>query len=128
MRFPWAVAIVLAGMSVTGWGQQKKAFKVKSSSSAAEKAPRSSVFVGKTGGSARASTANSKELQTLEKQAAKAPASSRAAGKKTPALKTVKDKPNPPINLGSGGGGKSGGTANRRSNPYAGRLKQKGGH
>ena len=124
MRFSLAVAVVVAGISVSGLAQQT--FKVKRS--APEKAARKSAPVGKTA-SPVASNSSSKELQTLERQTAKTSASSRSAGKRTgtvSALKPVKNKSNPPINFGgSGGGGKGGGTSNQGSNPYKGRLKQK---
>ena len=121
MRFSLAVAVVLAGISVSGLAQQT--FKVKR---APEKAARKSAPVGKTA-SPVASNSTSKELQTLERQTAKTSASSRTAGKRTgtgSGLKPVRDKSNPPINFG-GSGGKSGGTSNQGSNPYKGRLKQK---
>src|ERR1700674_5890617 len=124
MRFSLAVAVVVAGISVSGLAQQT--FKVKRS--APEKAARKSAPVGKTA-SPVASNSTSKELQTLERQTAKTSASSRSAGKRTPgtgsALRPVKDKSNPPINFGRTGGGKGGGTAKQSGNPYQGRLKQK---
>jgi hypothetical protein len=123
MRFSLAVAVVLAGISVSGLAQQT--FKVKRS--APEKSARKSAPIGKTA-SPVASNSTSKELQTLERQTAKTSASSRSAGKRTPgagsALKPVKEKSNPPINFG-GTGGKSAGTTNQGTNPYKGRLKQK---
>jgi hypothetical protein len=123
MRFSLAVAVVLAGISVSGLAQQT--FKVKRS--APEKAARKSAPVGKTA-SPVASNSSSKELQTLERQTAKTSASSRSAGKRTgtgSAVKPVRDRANPPINFGGAGGGKGGGTTNQGSNPYKGRLKQK---
>src|SRR6266446_2860514 len=77
MRFSLAVAVVLAGISVSGLAQQT--FKAKRS--APEKA-RKSAPVGKTA-SPVASNSTSKELQTLERQTAKTSASSRSAGKRT---------------------------------------------
>jgi hypothetical protein len=123
MRFSLAVAVVVAGISVSGLAQQS--FRVKRS--APEKAARKSAPVGKTA-SPVASNSSSKELQNLERQTAKTSASSRSAGKRTgtgSALKPVKNKSNPPINFGGAGGGKSGGTGSQSSNPYKGRLKQK---
>jgi hypothetical protein len=123
MRFSLAVAVVVAGISVSGLAQQT--FKVKRS--APEKAARKSAPVGKTA-SPVASNSSSKELQTLERQTAKTSASSRSAGKRAgtgSALKPVKNKSNPPINFGGTGGGKGGGTSNQGGNPYKGRLKQK---
>jgi hypothetical protein len=121
MRFSLAVAVVLAGISVSALAQQT--FKAKHS--APEKAPRRSAPVGKTA-SPVATNTTSKDLQNLERQSAKASASSRSAGKRTQgsALKPVKEKSNPPINFG-GSGGKSAGMASPGSNPYKGRLKQK---
>src|ERR1700674_5761818 len=118
MRFSLAVAVVVAGISVSGLAQQT--FKVKRS--APEKAARKSAPVGKTA-SPVASNSSSKELQTLEPQTAKTSASSRSAGKRTgtvSALKPVKNKSNPPINFGGSGGGKGGGPTNQGSNHYKG--------
>ena len=130
MRFPLAIAVALVGISVSALAQQNSTFKVKHS--APEKAPKKSAPIGKTAATpATASAANAKDLQNLEHQTAKASAPSRSAGKKTPgtasALKPVKDKPNPPINFGKGGG-KSAGTTNQGTNPYKGRLRQKHSH
>jgi len=131
MRFSLAVAVVLAGISVNGVAQQNKTFKVKPS--AHEQASRKvSAPIGRTAANpAKASDANAKDLQALERQTAKSSAPSRSAGRRAPgtasALKPVKDKPNPPMNFG-GTGGKSTGSAKSGSNPYAGRLKQKGTH
>jgi hypothetical protein len=126
MRFSLAVAVILAGISVNGLAQQSKTFKVKPSHDA--KAARTSVPIGKTGASpASASAATSRDLQSLERQTAKASAPSRTARKRTgaaSALKPAKDTPNPPINFSGSGGGKGGGI-NQGKNPYKGRLRQK---
>jgi hypothetical protein len=124
MRFSLAVAVVLVGMSLSGWAQQNT-FKVKP---APTKAPKSAP-IGKTAASPTASTPASKELQNVERQSAKSPASARSAGPRTgkgPALKPARNKPNPPINFGGTGGGKGARTTNHGSNPYKGRLKEKG--
>ena len=129
MRFSLAVAVVLVGISVSGLAQQNETFKVKRS--APEKAPKKSAPIGTTAGPATASGANSKQLQSLERQSARGYAS-RSAKKATPgtsaALKPVKDKPNPPINFGGTGGGKNAGMTNQGANPYKGRLRQKRSH
>ncbi|HYW39437.1 MAG TPA: hypothetical protein VE957_15085 [Terriglobales bacterium] len=129
MRFLLAVAVVLVGISISGLAQQNNTFKVKRS--APEKAPRS-VPIGKTASPANGSAANSKDLQTLERQTVKSSAPSRSAGKRTPgtasALKPVKDKPNPPINFGGTGGGKRAGLTKQGADPYKGRLKEKQAH
>jgi hypothetical protein len=68
-------------------------------------------------------------LRRLEQQSTKLSAPPRV--KRTPGtaafLKAKKEKPNPPINFsGSGNGVKGPGTTNRGTNPYRGRLRQKG--
>ena len=123
MRFSLAVAIVLAGISVSGLAQQTSRVK----RSPPDKGARKSAPMGKTA-SPVASNATSKELQTLERETAKTSASSRSAAKRTgtgSALKPAREKSNPPINFGGSGGGKGGGTAKQSGNPYQGRLKQK---
>jgi len=134
MRFSLPVLVVLAGISVSGLAQQNNTFKVKHP--APEKAPKASVPMGKTAGPATASAANAKNLQAIEHQTAKTTATSGAAGKPSgsavkktaPALKPVKEKPNPPINFSGTGGGKSAGTASPGSNPRKGRVRQKHAH
>jgi hypothetical protein len=127
MRFSLAIAIILAGISVSGVAQQNSAFKVKHAPP--EKAPKQSVPVGKMGNPATASAANSKDLHNIENQSVKNSAPPKSAVKKAPGsastLKPVKDKPNPPINFNGTGGAKSAGMANQGSNPYKGRLRQK---
>jgi hypothetical protein len=126
MRFWWAVAVVIVGVSVSGLAQQKDPFKVKSSTP--QKAEKSTVPVARTMNSKTASSANAnaKDLQNLERQTAKSSGATRIAGKKpAPALKLAKDKPNPPINFSGAGTTKPAGSTKQSSNPYAGRLKQK---
>ncbi|MGB6383733.1 MAG: hypothetical protein WBE52_13245 [Terriglobales bacterium] len=127
LKLPLAIAFVLLGFCVVGTAQQTDTFRVKKSPP--EKAPRKIVPISKAAGSTTASSANAKDLQTLERQTAHTAkpagsASKRAAG---PALKPVKDKPNPPINF-SGTSAKSPGLTNQSSNPYRGRLRQKHSH
>jgi ABC-type sugar transport system substrate-binding protein len=114
-------------MSLSGWAQQDSTFKVKHPNEA-KKAPKSAPVV-KTTASPTASTSASKELQSVERQSAKPPAGARSGGPRTtgkgPALKPARSKTNPPINFGGTGGGKRAGT-NQGSNPYKGRLRQKG--
>lgn len=133
-RFSLAVVIALVGISVSALAQQNGTFKVKHS--VPEKAPKKAVPisnapVGKTTGAASSSTANARDLQALEHQTAKASASSRPAGKKAgtaSALKPIKDKPNPPINYGGTGGGKSQAGSHAVPDPAKGRLRQKHSH
>jgi hypothetical protein len=132
MRFSLAVAVVLAGISVSGLAQQNNTFKVKRSHTA-EKPAKPSAPVGRTAARpAKASASTSKDLKNVEHETAKSSAPSRSAGKRTPgkasALKPVKDKSSSQINFGGKGGGKKVGMTKQGSNPYAGRLKQKHSH
>jgi hypothetical protein len=128
MRFSLAVAVVVAGISVSGVAQQNSTFKVKHS--APEKAPKSSAPIAKASTPATASATESKDLKNLEQQTAKT-AASHPSGGKAPALKLAKDKPNPPINFGGGGGNgaaKTSTATNQSASPLAGRLKKKPEH
>jgi hypothetical protein len=124
MRFSLAVAVLAAGFSVSGFAQQAP-YKVKASHE--DKPAKSSAPVGKTS-VATASAENAKSLQNIEHQSGKGATPSRAAGKKPAALKSVKDKPNPPMNFGTTSGVKSAGKATSGSSAYKGRVRQKGGH
>ena len=123
MRFSLAVAVVLAGISVSGVAQQNNTFKVRPVHP--EKAPKKAAPIDNGGSSKAGASATSKSLRSLEHQTAKAAGPSRSAPKKSPALKPVKEKANPPINFGAKGG-KGMGMTNQGSNSYQGRLKQKG--
>jgi hypothetical protein len=118
-----AVAIIVAGMSLIGMAQEKP-FKAKHS--APEKAAKTTpVPVGKSATVGTSSAANSKDLQTLERQTARSSAP-HATGTKTPktaAVKPIKDKSDPPIKVGTAGN--ASGLNHQSSNPYKGRLKQK---
>jgi hypothetical protein len=117
--------MLVAGLSMSGVAQQAP-YKVKPSHP--DKPAKSSAPVGKTGGAGTASAANAKSLQTIERENSKVPASSKAAGKKSAALKPVKDKPNPPINFNASGSPKGSGKASSGSSAYKGRVRQKGAH
>jgi hypothetical protein len=127
MRFSWAAAVLVAGLGVSGWAQQAP-YKIKPSHE--DKPAKSSAPIGKTAGVASASAENANSLQNIEHQSARAStsSSSRAAGKKSAALKPIKDKPNPPMNFGTSSGVKGGGKPTQGSNPYKGRVRQKGAH
>jgi hypothetical protein len=126
MRFSLAVTALLMSISVSGMAQQKNQFKVKPSTP--EKTRKSAPLpVGKSGGGTTASGSNAKDLQAVEHQTART-SGTHAGGKKTaPAIKPVKERSdsNPPINFNSGGA-KSPGMINQGTNPYKGRLRQKG--
>lgn len=126
MRFSWAVAGVLVGMSVSGWAQQNNQFKVKATH---EKPAKQSAPLTKASSAGNNNaTADAKALQNVERQSVKGSGHA-AAGKKAPALKPVKEKPDAPMNFNGTGGGanKGAGRGASGSNPYKGRLKQKGG-
>ncbi len=129
MRFSLAVAVALASISVSAVAQQNNTFKVKPSHTT-EKAPRSSVPIGKTSARPASTSASAnQDLKNLEHQTAKSSAPIRSAGQRTPgkapALKPAKTMPNPPINFNGSGSGKSAGMASHGTNPYKGRLRQK---
>jgi hypothetical protein len=125
MRFLWAVAVLVAGLSVSGLAQQAP-YKVKPSHE--DKPAKSSAPIGKTAGAGSASADNAKSLQNIEHQSGRVSTSSKATGKKSAALKPIKDKPNPPMNFGTTSGVKGGGKPTQGSNPYKGRVRQKGAH
>jgi hypothetical protein len=126
LKFLLAVAVVLLSFCVVGSAQQTDTFRIKKLPP--EKAAKKSAPIGKTVGSATPSSANAKDLRTLERETAKTTKPIGSTGKRTgPALKPVKDKPNPPINFG-GTSAKNTGLTNQSSNPYRGRLRQKNSH
>ena len=121
------VAIIVTGMSLSGVAQEKNALKTKHS--APEKAAKATPLpIGKSANVGTSSAANSKDLQTLERQTAKSSAAPHAAGTKPPktaAVKPIKDKSDPPIKVGNAS---ANGLTHQSSNRYKGRLKQKYTH
>lgn len=130
MKLSLAVVVVVIGVCLSSMAQEKDAFRVKRTTPE-KAAKRTPMPVGKAATGGTSSAANAKDLQTLEHQTARSSAP-HAAGTKMPksaGVKPIKDKPNPPIKLGGGGGASNAGGLNRQSsNPYKGRLKQKYGH
>jgi hypothetical protein len=126
MKYSLAVTALLMSISVSGMAQQNNQFKVKPS--VPERTKKSTPLpVGKATGGTTAAGSNAKDLQAVEHQTART-SGAHAGGKKTaPAIRPVKDRSdsNPPINFNSGGS-KSPGLINKGSNPYKGRLRQKG--
>jgi hypothetical protein len=123
MRLFLAVMAVLAGMSVIGMAQsQPNQFKVKSPKAEAE--PKSTAPVKAPG--AATSSATSKELRSVEREAPKGGGAAHPAktAPKTAAMKSSQSGKNPPMNFGGKGGGSVGMT--KQPNAYKGRLKQKG--
>jgi hypothetical protein len=124
MRFVLAVAVTLVCMGMGAWAQQGSTFKVRSVPEKEKKA----APIGKTPISATAANANARDLQNAERSSMRGSGIHSGNKKTGPALKPVKDKPNPPINFnGLSSGGKGSGMTAQGSNPYKGRLKQKGG-
>lgn len=121
----FAVALVVAGISLNGMAQESNAFKVKHS--APDKAARTTVApIGKSATMGTSAAANSKDLQSLERQTAKSSAAPHVRGTKMPksaAVQPIRDKSSPPIKVG--GAGNSAGLIRQNPNPYKGRLKQK---
>jgi len=123
MKFSLAVAVAFLGISITGLAQQNNnQFRVKHQP-ADKGIKKSSAPVAAT--PKTTANANAKDLQTLEHQSAKGTSSRNAGAQRTPPLKQVKEKANPPMNFNGGSGGKGSTFARQSSNPYKGRLKQK---
>lgn len=132
-KLSWALAVVIANVGFSGWAQQNKPFKVKSTTS--EKPPKSAPLAKLAAPTAASS--NAKDLQMIERQTAKssvAPSPERKPATVS-SVKPVEDKPNPPINFGAKSAGTTTvankqtgqtGLINQGSNPLAGRLKGKG--
>ena len=120
-----AVAIVVAGISLSGIAQEKSTFRAKHSppEKAAKPIP---LPAGKSATVGTSAAANSKDLQTLERQTAKSSGAPHATGTKMPktaGVKPIRDKSDPPIKVGSTGN--ASGLNHQGANPYKGRLKQK---
>jgi len=124
MRFLLIIGALLLSMSASGVAQEPP-FKVKPSSTDAKTEHKSAPPEKSPAGS----TAAARDLKSIERQSARPlPAAPRQAPvKKRPvALKPENNKPNPPINFKKGQASASG--VKLGSNPYKGRLKQKGSH
>ena len=118
MRFSLSVGVVLLGISVSGLAQQGM-FKVKPSQGT-ERTKKSAPIATTGTAASSAASANAKALQSAERASP-----SSAAKKPAPALKPVKDKPNPPINFGETGGGKTPRMTNPGANTQKTRVRQK---
>ncbi len=132
MRFSLVIAVVVVGISASGLAQMSQqtnnngVLRVKPSPP--EKAPRS--IAPKMAKPATSSSANAKDLQTLEHQGGRVAATPRSGrtGKpaKASALKPVKDKPTPPINFTGTNVNKT--RPSQGSDPFKGRVRQKSYH
>lgn len=121
-----AVAVLTAGLCLSGVAQQNNTFKVKPSPSD-KPAKKSSMPVGKSSTVGTSAAANSKDLQTLERQSAHSSAAHATGKPKTAAVKPLKESSSPPIKVGGTNGG-GGAQIHQSANPYKGRLKQKYSH
>jgi len=122
MRHWLILGFVLAVVTATCSAQANPRPRVKHSQAGRTHSAKS-VVAGKS-----PSSSSSAELQRLEQQSAKVSAPPKV--KRTPGtagLKAEKQKPTPPIRF-SGNGAKGPGTTNQGTNPYKGRLRQKGAH
>lgn len=118
MRFPWILALAVVGTTIVAPAQQrqnklvvKPSHEGKSKSGPAVKAPS-----GRTSGSA--------ELQKVEQQTAKSAGGGRSSRPHVAAVKTPREKPNPPIQFASGTGGR--GSGQGAPNSSKSRVRTKG--
>ena len=121
MKSLLAAAVLICGLSVSGFAQQQTTF-YKGKKSSTEKPPKTTVVAPPM----KATTQNSsaKDLQLAERQSAKSAGPTHQPKQKAPVVKPMKDKPSAPM-VFNGTGPKSTGTLNKSANPYRGRLKQK---
>lgn len=122
VAFYSAVALVTLTVTVSGLAQQNNQFKVKPSHS--DKVKQSAPLpIGKATGPG--ASANAKDLQAVEHQAAAKPAAAPKAAAKTkaPAVTLEKDQPNPKINFNASGAPKNAGMINQGADPYKGRVR-----
>jgi hypothetical protein len=131
MRYRFMLAAAIVGVGLSGAAQQpakplkvkpSSEFKVKDQSNEGKHAGSSAPVVRARG------SASPRDLQGIERESAKGSAS--RSSKRVPAalLKPEKDRPNPKIDFKGSSGVKNAGLTNKGSNPYKGRLKQKGSH
>lgn len=116
-----AAAVLICGLSVSGFAQQQTTF-YKGKKSSTQKPAKSAAIAPPM----KATTQNSsaKDLQLAERQSAKSAGSTHQPKQKAPVVKPIKDKPTPPM-VFNGTGPKATGGLNQSANPYRGRLKQK---
>jgi hypothetical protein len=126
MRFSLVLVLALAGLTMTAWAQEHHKPKAKASHTNKEEKGKNTKPAVKTP-STHASAAQ--ELHRVEQESAKRTASRNSATRKSaPVLKTEKEKKTPPIRFSAAGGGGHAGSNKQGTNPYKGRLKQKGSH
>jgi hypothetical protein len=117
-----ATAILICGLSLSGFAQKQPTFYKGSKKSSTEK-PAKSTSVAPPMKAAQ-QTSSAKDLQLAERQSAKSAGPTHQPKQKAPVVKTIKDKPTPPM-VFNGTSPKATGGLNQSANPYRGRLKQK---
>jgi hypothetical protein len=129
MKFSFSLAAVVVGVGLTGVAQDTPRqfhakptgeFKVKEQ----VKEPKEEINHSAAQPASGKGESSERQLQKIEQQKVKAtphPKKLAAAG-----LKPEQSKPNPKINFGGGTGTKNASLNNQGTNPYKGRLKQKG--
>jgi hypothetical protein len=122
MKSLLSAAVLILALSVSALAQQKEPTFYKGKHSTTEKPAKSTSIAPPMKGTAE--SANSRDLNLAEHQTAKAIGPSHQPKPKAPVVKTVKDKPDPPM-VFNGTGSKATGSLTQSANPYRGRLKQK---
>jgi len=120
------MALVVAALSGTAAPQEYRKLKVKPSHANAEKEKKGGEPVKMGTSKAPAS----QELLRVEKESSRTAVAQKAAARRqarvTPAMKPQKEPKNPTIHFSSTAGGGRGGANKKNSNPYKGRVRQKG--
>jgi len=125
MRFWFPLPLLIVGISLGGWAQTAKPPKVRSSNEFKvnnDARPRSAPAVALAKGSP-----SDRDLHSIEQERPKGETSRSSTKVPAALLKPKKDPPNPKINFKGTSSGKNAGLNRQGSNPYKGRLKQKGG-
>lgn len=124
MKFSLFLALALAGSGLTVSAQEHHVAKAKPSHDKATKAKNTAVKL-KT---PNPSASTARQLHQIEQQSKRSTGTHKPAARRAKVATVKADrKPNPPIRFGGSGGG-HGSMTNQGTNPYKGRLRQKGSH
>jgi len=127
MKFSVALALAMAGLTMTVSAQKLQKPRTKPSHSEEKESGKKSRTVKEPANKSTAAT----ELRRVEQSSANASASRKAesskAARTNPALKVKEKDSNPPIHLASSGGSGRGGKG-KAGDPFKGRLRHKGSH
>ena len=125
MKFSVALALAMAGLTMTASAQKLQKPRTKPSHSEEKESKKGSRAIKEPANRSTAAT----ELRRVEQSGAKASASRKAesnkAARTNPALKVKEKDSNPPIHLASSGGAGKG-NKGKAGDPYKGRLRHKG--